>query len=195
MPGLDPGTRRRFPVVVIRHLAFALLLAVPARAQTRDPDLPPVDPPGHWRQMTLDDATSDSKCVGKFDTPLCAVETVIACFTRNEWELCNAALRKPGHFKRPKSSRQPSFARTQYRIVRSEVLTQAGIDDIPRLADLERPGDLRIDVRKRDCYLEDERENCEYGVSAPNIFTLRRVDTGWLVVDWSIPDIRWPKRK
>ncbi|MBI1244391.1 MAG: hypothetical protein GC202_05240 [Alphaproteobacteria bacterium] len=179
---------------MIRHLAFVLFLALPAGAQTRDPDLPPVDPPGHWRQMTLDDATSDSMCVGKFDTPLCAVETVIACFARKEWELCNAALQKPGYFERSLTGRPVDFTKLQYRIERSEVLTQEGIGRIPRRTDLERSGDYRIDVLSRDCYREIGGENCSFGFSDPNIFTLRNADGRWIVLNWGARDFRWPAR-
>ncbi len=175
-------------------LALAASFA-PAAAQSPDPDLPPVDPPGRWRQMTPDDATSDSKCVGRFDTPLCAIETVVACFTRGLPELCNEAMQMPGYFQWKSTGRIPAFTRTQYRIERSEVLTQEGIDDIPRAADSEQPGDLRIDVQKRECYLNQGREVCGRNMGAPNIFTLRRTKTRWVVLDWSIPDIRWPKRK
>ena len=60
MPGLDPGIHPSLLMVVIRIAILDLLLAAPelAAAQPRDPGLPPVDPPGRWRQMTLGDATS-----------------------------------------------------------------------------------------------------------------------------------------
>lgn len=188
---------RHDTVMVVFRLLVALFAAVGiggASAQTPDPDLPPVDPPGHWRQMTLDDATSDSKCVGKFDTPLCAVETVIACFARSHRELCNEALRKPDYFERSHTGRPPDFRRMLYRIERSEILTQEGIDEIPRHADIERPGDLRIDVSSRDCYRETGGENCTFGYSDPNIFTLRKTEGRWIVLHWGTLDPRMPKR-
>jgi hypothetical protein len=50
-----------------------------------------VDPAGSWRVMRRDDATSD--CIGDPVTPICAVETQIACFDRAVVELCLLAYR------------------------------------------------------------------------------------------------------
>jgi hypothetical protein len=63
--------------------AYALTLGIllesgSSLAQTPDPDLPAIDPPGKGRVMTHDDLTSTSNCIGNPITPLCAVETVIA---------------------------------------------------------------------------------------------------------------------
>ncbi len=183
-------------------LALALTLAAPAQAAGRrdDPDVPARDPRGHWRQMTLDDATTDSKCVGTFDTPVCAVETVIACFARSQRALCNEALDKPGYF--PEDQLPPSkrFTRMLYRFAWTQRLTQAAIKEIPRAAHRERPGDIRIDVIRRTCMLYDGKESCETAIPpdyefAANIFTLQKSGDRWFVVDWSIRDYRWPKKK
>jgi hypothetical protein len=180
-------------MVVIRNLAFALLLALPAHAQPRDSDLPPVDPPGRWRQMTLDDATTDSKCVGKFDTALCAVETVIACSTRHLDELCTRASLDAGErgFFLDRPPRPDALNR--YRVSRVERLTNRTIQEIPRWTDGVRAGDVRIDVQWRLCPTDDATNKCR----PPNrsfivIYTVRRTDLGWRLVDRGGPDIRWP---
>lgn len=176
-------------------LALAASLA-PAAAQSPDPDLPPVDPPGRWRQMTLDDATSDSKCVGQFDTPLCAVETVIACFTRQIDDLCTrASLDRPAfEFFAGRMPRPDSFDR--YRVSRVERLTERTIQEIPRYTEGVRAGDIRIDLHIRYCPTDGKTNLCR----PPNrfrtvIYTTRRTDSGWRIVDRGGPDIRWSPPK
>jgi hypothetical protein len=175
-------------------LAFGLAAAV-ALAQTPDPDLPPVDPPGHWRQMTLDDATSDSKCVGRFDTPFCAVETVIACFMRARNELCVRATldgEGVGDFRYGVGNR----SRDLYRIVGASRLTEDSILDIPRQTFGVRPGDVRIDIQKRICTMHAGIEDCgRRSLYDPNIYTVRKTTLGWKIVDWGTADVRWPRRK
>jgi hypothetical protein len=40
------------------------------------------------RVITAEEATTTSKCIGDPKTPLCAVETFIACFARHDGDLC-----------------------------------------------------------------------------------------------------------
>ncbi len=195
-PGLTRASRGDHLPVVIRTALLALLLALPAHAQPRDRDLPPVDPPGRWRQMTLDDATSDSKCVGKFDTALCAVETMIACFTRQLDELCTGATLdgKPFVFF---AGRQPNpGSLDRYRVSFVQRLTERSIQDIPRKIEGVRPGDIRVDVQKRICPTDGAANRCR----PPNrsyliIYTIRRTGIGWQIVDRGAPDFRWKGSK
>ncbi len=175
-------------------LAAFAIFATAALAQTPDPDLPAIDPPDVWRQMTYDDATSDSKCVGKFETALCAVETVIACFTRAENRLCMAALLKhsTGEFTR---RYRGNLTRRLYRVDRTERLTEDSILDIPRWTTGVLPGDLRVDVRVRQCTMHADGEYCSPPIYSENIYTVRKTESGWRIVDWGGPDIRWPGRK
>jgi hypothetical protein len=168
--------------------------AVVAHAQPRDRDLPPVDPPGRWRQMTLDDATSDSKCVGKFDTALCAVETMIACFARGKNELCTRA-RLDESSDRFTSGNLGYRAGERYRVARVERLTENTILEIPREAAGVTSGDIRIDVYSGGCFVTDGRRYCSRPFSDPNIYTVRKTPVGWRIVDWGMPDIRWPGHK
>src|SRR3546814_10964403 len=57
-------------------------MVLPAAAQ-----LPAVDAPGQYR-LIGPPGRSDSRCIGRPDTPLCAVETLLACFARREAALC-----------------------------------------------------------------------------------------------------------
>ncbi len=174
-------------------LALAASFA-PAAAQSSDPDLPPVDPPGLWRQMTLDDATSDSKCVGRFDTPLCAVETVVACYTRGINELCSSA-RLDADTYRFTSGNHGFRTGERYRVVRAERLTDDTILDIPRETGPLQAGDIRVDVIYGSCFTNNGVRYCTRPFSNPLIYTLRKTPTGWRIIDWGGPDIRWPGRK
>jgi len=53
-----------------------------------DPDLPPPDSRGSWRIIGLTDEASTSDCIGKPISPICAIETNIACLLRHDLELC-----------------------------------------------------------------------------------------------------------
>ncbi len=182
-------------IVCVARLLAAFLPDASAAGRRNDPDVPPRDPRGYWRQMTLDDATSTSKCVGTFDTPVCAVETVVACFARSRWDLCNVALDEPGRYDPSRYSPSPNFTRELYRLVWTQRLTRAAIGDIPRDASDERPGDIRIDVLRRSCSKRNGSESCNTSDDNPNIFTLRKTSSRWVVIDWSVTDFRWPKTR
>jgi len=184
----------RIPSIATMLLAICATDIASAADRRRDPEVPARDPRGYWRQMTLDDATSTSKCVGKFDTPVCAVETVVACFARGKDELCDLATQTPANPDDDLSPPPAHYTRTLYRLVWTQRLTQAAIEDIPRAANVERPGDLRIDVLKRSCHMYNGVENCSPAPSDPNIFTVRKIGDRWVVLDWSGVDVRWPKK-
>jgi hypothetical protein len=54
------------------------LAAQPLRADDRPP----------WRLIGADGTSTTSQCIGRPDTPLCAVETLLACFQRSAANLC-----------------------------------------------------------------------------------------------------------
>jgi hypothetical protein len=65
-----------------------LLLTLVACAEVTDADLPPLTEPGQWRYITQHEASTTSRCIGQPNSPLCAVETLLACFQRDAIELC-----------------------------------------------------------------------------------------------------------
>lgn len=68
-------------IVLLGHSTFA------AERQATSLELrTTIDPPGTWRVMGSDRATSD--CIGDPVTPTCAVETQFACFVRRVVQLC-----------------------------------------------------------------------------------------------------------
>jgi hypothetical protein len=62
--------------------------AAPDAADAAGPDLPRPDPRGTWQAMTHDDATTTSKCLGSRESPMCVVETELACKLRGDMDLC-----------------------------------------------------------------------------------------------------------
>jgi hypothetical protein len=66
----------------------ATLIAANMSLAGGDADLPAPDPPGHWRYITQDAERTTSQCIGDPKTPLCAMETVWACYVRNKAEFC-----------------------------------------------------------------------------------------------------------
>src|SRR3546814_15530872 len=91
----------------MRRLALLLisvvLLAVPATiraadSRAADSAVPQADPPGTWRVMTFDDATTTSRCVGRTDTVSCLLDTSWACVQRRNSKLCSKVYdRKSDH--------------------------------------------------------------------------------------------------
>ena len=75
-------------LVSIGH-ADSQVVKTGADPKTDTPASPAAKPkPARWRVMTMEDATSTSRCIGDPRTPLCAVETHTACFIRRQVRLC-----------------------------------------------------------------------------------------------------------
>lgn len=97
--GLPSLVAACYAAEMFRQWLFLAVVALPVfvigggLAVAAEPsDLPPIDPPGVWHTLTQDDATTDSKCIGNPVTPLCAVETIRACFTRRDDSLCQIGM-------------------------------------------------------------------------------------------------------
>jgi hypothetical protein len=80
----------RIPIVALLLLLISTNLAFAAERK-KDPDLPTPDRPGTWHWMTQDPETTTSRCVGETKTPLCTIETFLACRIRADLELCRIA--------------------------------------------------------------------------------------------------------
>lgn len=168
-------------------LAFCAVI-VGSGAFAAEPDLPSADPPGTWRRITQDADSTDSKCIGQLTSPLCAVETKLACFTRQEEELCAMAdlVPDPGGYIHFKSA---EYRVTRYRITGSRIMTEGDILIWHRLSCQWpwRPGDVAVDLEQLDCWLDDRgRERCPIRAAAkpyPGRYALRQGADGlWHVV-------------
>ncbi|WP_341704588.1 hypothetical protein [Ferrovibrio sp.] len=151
----------RFRVILLLCLLFAL----PAAAQ-----LPAVDPGGQYRLIGPADR-SDSACIGSPSTPLCAVETLLACFANRDESLCWAVWRPPQAggvlFAGPA---RPAYW-WSYRIAGAVQTT---------------PDEAVIAIAGRHCGLQLDAPDCSTTPAPPTSYRVRRaVGGGWQVVDWA----------
>ncbi len=142
--------------------------------------------PARWRVMTLDDATSTSRCIGDPKTPLCAVETLMACFIRRQLPLCNISHGYPasetGRFGLSKPG--PSY-RTEYRVVRFHVVS----DKDPKLTlggDWLKPGDIEITIYQRFCL--QPRQSCVGEPVDGYSYVARRDGDRWRITAYAAHD-------
>lgn len=168
-----------------------LVLAAPALAGgVEDGDLPIPDPPGTWRMVTRDNATTTSTCIGRPETPLCAIESVIACFVRRQRELCWIGRGRTDTRERP-FQKFPGGAIVvhKYRVVSAKRLAEEDIPYYWRLAceDAWEPGDLRVEIEWLYCTQRNGRLDCgeQWGFKpTPVAYIVRRTTRGWRVVIW-----------
>ena len=146
-------------------------------------DLPPIDPPGGWHTLTQDDATSDSKCIGKPVTPLCAVETVKACHVRNDEPLCRIGEGPSYRARNLGSERHTHYIR--YRVAGAAVITKGNRDAywVERMKP--RIGDTVLQLSHVQC----RGDTCHPELGPPTSYILRRWEGGWYAAEWSTP--RW----
>jgi hypothetical protein len=155
---------------MLRHAAIVLLFALaagPAAAQ-----LPAVDAPGQYRLIGPDAGRSDSRCIGRPDTPLCAVETLLACFARRAAALCWQVWQPPRAGIALFPGDRPGYW-WSYRVA------AAGQED---------DGTATIAIAGRNCGLLLAPPDCVAAPAAPTRYRLRRMaGGGWRVLDWQAP--------
>lgn len=153
------------------------LLALVGTAEAADPDLPPLDPPGHWRKLTRDDKTTTSRCIGRPVTPLCAIETLHACFVRNDKDLCRIA----NGYEPPDFGVTVEFNETvRYRVVSAWRLRPQNVQpqnlgwDAKGTREI---GDIELGVTEIRC-----TPRCAGEPTRTSIYTLRQFSNFWRVV-------------
>ena len=153
-------------------------------SKTETPVSPATKPkPARWRVMTMEDATSTSRCIGDPRTPLCAVETLMACFIRRQGQLCAISHGYPpseaGRFRLSKPG--PSY-RTEYRVVRFHLIRNN--DPLLNL-DVEwlKPGDVDITVYRRFCL--PPRQSCLGEPVTRFVYAVRRDGDRWRITGYA----------
>lgn len=73
-------------VAVSLSLAAVLTVASTGASQAGDKRSAEADAP--WRIIGADEHSTSSRCIGRAETPLCAVETLLACFEWARPDLC-----------------------------------------------------------------------------------------------------------
>jgi hypothetical protein len=170
----------RLPIVALLVLFMSSTVAFAAEGK-KDPDLPTPDKPGRWRWTTQKPKTTTSRCVGETKTPLCTIETFLACRIRVDRELCRIAgdwvanwadhgVLDPGKYKR-------------YRVVKVTQFDEYSLEKRPFAV-----GDLWIDVLEWDCrprsdMAQDRLECRKFDRRRPPIgYVLHKTGDQWHVV-------------
>jgi hypothetical protein len=184
--------------IAILAIAFAMgfAVALPAHAgdalaNAEDVPLPPLTPKDQYLVLTQDDATSSSKCIGNPATPMCAVETVIACLARRKHDLCQIGM---GLHHDPGLGGKGRGNDMIYTVVRSEVLADKNFPwrparDLPwRPGEINaRAGDARIDVVLNECDGEhSSTANCSFSYGELS-YIVRKENGRWAVIVWDQP--------
>ncbi|MBP2295237.1 hypothetical protein [Azospirillum rugosum] len=172
-----------------KYAAWALALAVWALpAAGGDADLPLLDPPSRWHKMGPTDAESSSRCIGQLVSPICTLETLLACFNHAVNALCTLATGRDREII-PKDGE--GRGTTLYRVVATRRL-KAG--DVPRRClndDLEptcKAGNVQITLSKRPCWGAECSPPDKDPIKMGTIYTLRKESNGrWIVFEWYSP--------
>jgi hypothetical protein len=175
--------------VPFRTIAVLLLLAaVPAFAA--DPDLPPLTSKDKPLVMAFDEARTTSQCVGKPATPMCAIETMFACWNRGDHHLCRIGLNLDHEPNYGGGAPHPDDVYL-YRVVKRQILTKKTLPWKPEDV-LERPGlkapeagDMRVDIWMVRCNKEISPAACENDkYASTSAFIVRREGDRWTVLQW-----------
>lgn len=159
-------------------VVFVLAFLGPAGTWANGPEslLPSVDPDGPFRLLSAYDETTTSTCVGDPRTPLCAVETSIACHLRDDPELCRIAYDEPPAPPIPFRTKRKSRIVEGYRVVGVRHYRAGDIPDWEPSYWLPAVGDVAINL---------ETTNCTYGKCGEFIdkknYLARPTPTGWKV--------------
>jgi hypothetical protein len=167
------------------------------------------------RTMTIDPPTATSPCIGNPVTPLCAVETFVACYFWDDMRLCRAIGFTPTL--RTGASGYISLQTFRYRAIGEATLKEENIPDWARKSDLKpspwRSGDLALDVYWEACEPEDQcvkgtrDAGRKFGEGCPmtrckssvETYILRPIRGRWQFVSFWSPDTvqgkeSWPNK-
>lgn len=147
-----------------------------------DPDLPPLGPPGGWRIVGQTDEGSTENCAGTPRTPLCAIDSMRACWLRGNINLCNAVLIEPLDHE---FSGRRFISAQRYRVLEAVRLDKSFYPAETSDADFEwKPGDIRIAIRTSDC----DGIFCSPDMGGHMFYYLRKTADGdWRVILWEEP--------
>lgn len=156
-----------------------ILLALPAALALAACATPTPEGMESWHRLTQQDRDTTSQCIGRPASPLCAVETLLACFQRGRIELCREVDDGADLYGQVFASPP---ARDRYLAYRVLVLqTVRG----PLPEGLAQPGDVLISLDQREATV-GQPIPAEGGPSSD--FLLRRQPDGkWKIIGWGGP--------
>jgi hypothetical protein len=147
-------------------VAGGLVLGRPARAQ---------ETPEDWRFLGWDQTATSSRCIGQPHTPLCAAETLLACFQRGKLDLCRLVDDGTNVYASVFATPADPRPVLTYRVAATRVVRAADTDKGTAAA-----GDVVLRIEQREALPGDPP-----GPAAASQFLLRqRPDGTWKVVTW-----------
>jgi hypothetical protein len=170
---------------MLRSILFACVLLTGALAGcTTGLDLPAVDPPDHWRRLSQDDYETSSRCVGRPVTPMCAVETLLACFQRGQPALCWQVDDDTGQYEQVFATPTDLGKDLAYRVLDARRLTttmlptdaQSGL----------QPGDVIITVAQSENALDQPSPE---STTAAYFVARQQPDHTWKIIFWGEPGV------
>lgn len=149
---------------ISKYIFFILLSAFPVASDTlaKEADVYPSE----IRVITQTNETSE--CIGDPRTPVCAVETLLACFIRQQRSLCETVTRRKIMFS------DQHDEKTEYRILSMRISIDHNATQEP-LAPVKMQREY-ADVEIEDQTVWKDRYN----------YCLQSTPTGWEILDWAI---------
>jgi hypothetical protein len=126
--------------------------------------------PKQVRVITPTSATS--KCIGDPKTPICAVETFLACFARQKAELCKRV-------EAPETDLGESTQEITYRVLFSKIIRKKDISKSLVDSYWIKPGYAEVEIE------EVAFDNIKCTDFCRVSYALRPSPTGWIVIEWA----------
>ena len=166
------------PLLAATVLTFLLAACATLPRQDRDSAETGID--GMARRITP--TSADSSCVGQPRTPICAVETLLACFFQRNADLCAVAT--------PADARQSPaihFAQSgtavDYVVTGVHPVQEQDIAPDLKTADWIKVGDVEVIVVEWTCPASND--TCLGGPSDVFSYYARPSGTTWFLTSWS----------
>lgn len=151
-------------------------------------DFPDPAPEYAWWSLGWNQKLTTSQCIGKNTSPLCVIETQLACEARRDIELCRKARNNP-RYEEKDFGRIPRTGLLIYNLWSITKFSERAISDITRAytfsrTDFYQPGDMVYSIawgmcgRARNGKLSD----CCVPYDNNGAFVVRKVNAEWVLV-------------
>jgi hypothetical protein len=183
----------------MKSFILAMLLAVmtvsPGWAAEKKAKTPPDDPmvpkidKTFWRRMAQTDAESTSPCIGSRESPICVVETHLACHTRRIYDLCRYAMGEIDELPEKLENHNPSqkWNSRDYMVWYAKRVTKRELPWPSGLFDNELPDvqwqDVTMVILFRYCF----KGGCysyKFNDPHPHQYVMRKTERGWIMTYW-----------
>lgn len=172
-----------------RHIGVCMALFVLASTSASASDLPPADPPDFWREIGPRHASST--CIGSKASPICMLDTLMACFRRGG-DICYRAMSEQDIARSLARTNPPDSLILTYRIIDAKLAKK---DEEGGYYE-RKSGDTIIVYEMRRCYSRpnDQRVCSKERYPLPNDeLTVRREGDLWRIIDYGQPSRRQSK--